>query len=315
MARLEVNVGGVVMKNPVATASGTCGYGEAYADAYPPARLGAIVTKGISLEPRLGNPSPRMAETPCGMLNAIGLENVGLAAFLAEKLPWLREAGATVVVNVFGETVDEYCRVAEALSAAPGVAGLELNISCPNVKAGGILFGSRPGPAAELTAAVRRVTRLPLWVKLSPNVGDIGEMARAVEGAGADAVSLVNTFRAMAIDVEGLRPRLATGIGGLSGPAIRPIAVRMVYEAARAVKIPVVGMGGIVNLEDAIEFLLAGARAVQVGTGNFIDPLLPMRIIDGLPGYLDRHGFEAVTELAGALGNSGQSPIYSLRDK
>lgn len=304
MTRLEVNVGGVKMKNPVATASGTCGYGEVYADCCPPGRLGAVVVKGISLEPRLGNPSPRMAETPSGMLNAIGLENVGLKVFLAEKLPWLRQQGATVVVNVFGETSDDYCRVAEELSAAEGVAGLELNISCPNVKAGGIMFGSSPGPAAELTAAVRRRTKLPLWVKLSPNVGDIAEMARAVVNAGADAVSLINTLKGMAIDIETRRPKLKMVTGGLSGPAIRPVAVRMVYEAANALaplKIPVVGMGGIMGPADAIEFLLAGATAVQVGTGCFIDPMTPMRVVEGIASYLDRHGMESVAALTGAM--------------
>lgn len=301
MTRLEVNVGGVVMKNPVATASGTCGYGEVFADCCPPGRLGAVVVKGISLEPRLGNPSPRMAETPAGMLNAIGLENVGLKVFLAEKLPWLRSQGATVVVNVFGETVDEYCRVAEALSAAEGVAGLELNISCPNVKAGGIVFGSAPKPAAELTAAVRARTKLPLWVKLSPNVGDIAEMAKAVEGAGADAVSLINTLRGMAIDVETRRPKLKMVTGGLSGPAIRPVAVRMVYEVARAVKVPVVGMGGIMTPEDALEFILAGATAVQVGTGLFVDPMTPVRVIEGIERYLERQGAESVRELVGEM--------------
>ena len=297
MTRLEVNAGGVIMKNPVATASGTCGYGEVYADCCPPGRLGAVVVKGISLEPRLGNPSPRMAETPAGMLNAIGLENVGLKVFVTEKLPWLRSQGATVVVNIFGETVDEYCRVAEALSAAPGVAGLELNISCPNVKAGGILFGSCPGPASELTAAVRARTKLPLWVKLSPNVGDIAEMARAVEGAGADAISLINTLRGMAIDVERRRPKLAMGSGGLSGPAIRPVAVRMTYEVARAVSVPVVGMGGIMEAADALEFLLAGATAVQIGTACFVDPMTPMRVVAGIEAYMERHSFGFVGEL------------------
>jgi len=301
MTRLEVNVGGVKMINPVATASGTCGYGEVYADCCPPGRLGAVVVKGISLEPRRGNPAPRMAETPAGMLNAIGLENVGLKVFLAEKLPWLRDQGATVVVNVFGETVDEYCRVAEALSATEGVAGLELNISCPNVKAGGIVFGSCPGPAAELTAAVRARTKLPLWVKLSPNVGDIAEMARAVEGAGADAISLINTLRGMAIDVERRRPKLAMGSGGLSGPAIRPVAVRMVYEVARAVSVPVVGMGGIMEAADALEFLLAGATAVQIGTACFVDPTTPMRVVAGIEDYMERHGVGSVMDLVGAV--------------
>lgn len=301
MNALSVNVGGVRMKNPVALASGTCGYGEVYADSYNPALLGAVVVKGLSLKPRLGNPSPRMAETPSGMLNAIGLENVGLANFLSEKLPWLVERKVTVVVNVFGETVPEYARLCEELSEVRGIAGLELNISCPNVQAGGMAFGSSARAAAELTAAARKVTKLPLWVKLSPNVGDIAEVARAVEAAGADAVSLINTLKGMAIDVEARRPVLATVTGGLSGPAIRPVALRMVYETARAVKIPVVGMGGIMSADDAIAFLLAGASAVQIGTANFIDPGIPLRVLAGIEQYLKAHEMKSLKELIGGL--------------
>ncbi|HUT54352.1 MAG TPA: dihydroorotate dehydrogenase [bacterium] len=301
MNALEVDAGGVRMKNPVALASGTCGYGEVYADSYDPSLLGAVVVKGISLEARPGNPAPRMAETPSGMLNAIGLENVGLTAFLAEKLPWLVERKVTVVVNVFGETMDEYERLCAELSDVKGVAGLELNISCPNVKAGGMAFGASAQAAAELTARARKATRLPLWVKLTPNVGDVAEVARAVEGAGADAVSLINTVKGMAIDVERRRPVLASVTGGLSGPAIRPIALRMVYETARAVKVPVVGLGGIMNSDDAIAFLLAGATAVQIGTANFVDPGIPPRVISGIEQYLKRHGLKSVQELIGGL--------------
>jgi dihydroorotate dehydrogenase (NAD+) catalytic subunit len=301
MTALSVNAGGVKMKNPVALASGTCGYGEVYADCCDPALLGAVVVKGISLDPRAGNPSPRMAETPSGMLNAIGLENVGLKAFVEEKLPWLVERKVTVVVNTFGETVGEYVTLARELSEADGVAGLELNISCPNVKKGGIAFGSDPETAAELVGEARKATGLPLWVKLSPNVGDIARMARAVESAGADAVSLINTFKGMAIDIEQRRPVLAAGTGGLSGPAIKPIALRMVYEAARAVKIPVVGIGGIMGPEDAVEFMLAGAAAIQVGTANFIDPSIPIKIIKGIEDYLEANDMKSIEELTGAL--------------
>lgn len=303
MNPLEVNVGGVLMKNPVATASGTCGYGEVFVDSYDPALIGAVVTKGISLEPRAGNPPPRMAETASGMLNSIGLENVGLAAFISEKLPWLCERGVTVVVNIMGGTIGEYCELCASLSDADGVAGLELNISCPNVKAGGMAFGGKPEVAAELVAAVRLETKLPLWVKLSPNVSDIAEIARAVEAAGADAICLVNTFRGMAIDVERRRPVLANVTGGLSGPAIKPLALYMVYEAARAVKVPVVGIGGIMGPGDAIEFMLAGACAVQVGTANFIDPGTPVKIIKGIEQYLRGQGMESIKELTGAIKN------------
>lgn len=301
MISLSVNVGGVRMKNPVACASGTCGYGEVFADSYEPAELGAVVTKGISLEPRLGNPAPRMAETPAGMLNSIGLENVGLKAFLNDKLPWLTDRGATVVVNVLGDSIDDYRRLAAELGRAPGLAGLELNVSCPNVKAGGIAFGGDPVALETLTRKVRAETALPLWVKLSPNVTDIAATARAAEAGGADALSLVNTFRAMAIDVERRRPVLANVIGGLSGPAIRPIAVRMVYEAAHAVKLPVVGMGGIMTADDALEFILAGAAAVQIGTANFIDPQTPIKVIAGIKDYLIRHHLKNFTAIVGAL--------------
>lgn len=300
MNPLEVNAGGVIMKNPVAAASGTCGYGDIFTDSYHPSELGAIVVKGLSLEPRSGNPAPRMAESPCGMINSIGLENIGLNAFLENKLPWLQEERATVVVNIFGESPDEYASLAAELDKASGVAGLELNISCPNVKAGGIMFGSDPSTASDLVALVKSRTALPLWVKLSP-ASDVPAMARAVEEAGASALSLINTLPAMAIGVESRKPALAAGKGGLSGPAIKPVALRMVYEAARAVSIPVIGIGGITSATDAIEFLLAGAAAVEVGTAGLVDPSTPLRIVSGIRDYMERHGFNTVDELSGAL--------------
>jgi len=301
MPVLEVNAGGVMMKNPVATASGTCGYGDIYTTSYNPESLGAVVVKGISLQPRQGNRSPRMAETPCGMLNAIGLENVGLSAFIEDKLPPLREKGATVVVNLFGEKIEDYVTLAEELSKQDGIHGLELNISCPNVKAGGIAFGSDPKTAAELTKSVMGATKLPVWVKLSPNVGDIAGMAVAVEEAGADAISLINTLKGMAIDAESRRPVLANVVGGLSGPAIKPVALRMVHEVWKAVKVPVIGMGGIMDATDAVEFMLAGATAVQVGTASFVDPGTPVKIVRGIESYLREHGMDSVSDLTGAL--------------
>ena len=279
MKSLAVDIGGVRMKNPVVLASGTCGYGEVYTDFYAPADVGAIVTKGISLQPRTGNPTPRMAETPAGMLNSIGLENVGLAGFVREKLPWLMQRRATVVVNFFGETEGEYIELAEALSWHDGVVGLEMNVSCPNIREGGIEFGTDPVCLERLVAAVRGVCKKPLWVKLSPNVSDIAVLAKAAVAGGADALCLINTLRGMVIDIETGRPALGSGMGGLSGPAIRPVAVAMVYQAARSVDVPVVGMGGISSPEDAMQFFLAGAKAVQVGTGCFVDPLLPIKII------------------------------------
>ncbi len=301
MISLEVNAGGVNMKNPVALASGTCGYGEVYADALDPALPGAVVVKGISLEPRAGNPPPRMAETPCGMINSIGLENVGAEAFVREKLPWLADRGVTVVVNVFGESAEEYVAVCERVSEAKGVHGIELNVSCPNVKAGGMTFGSRPEIAADLVAKARGATGLPLWVKLSPDAGDIAAVAKAVEQAGADAISMINTIRAMAIDVETRKPVLNTVTGGLSGPAIKPIALRMVYEVAKEVSVPVVGIGGITEAEDAIEFMLAGATAVQVGTASMVDPTTPSRIISGIRSYLEENQIGSAAELTGAV--------------
>lgn len=298
---LEVNIAGVAMKNPVATASGTCGYGDAYAEFYHPAELGALVTKGISLEPRLGNPTPRLAETPAGMLNAIGLENVGLKVFLNEKLPPLRDSGVTVVVNFFGSTEDEYAWLAETLSSALGVAGLEANISCPNVKAGGLEFGTDPQVAGKLVARIKAVCAKPLWVKLSPNVTDIAAVAKAVEQAGADAISAINTLKGMAIDLDQRKPILANVTGGLSGPAIKPVALRMVHEIAQAVKIPIVGVGGITTARDALEFLVAGASAIQVGTASFVDPRAPIQIISGIKSWMREHNLESIREIIGTL--------------
>jgi len=298
---LSVTIAGLRLKNPVMTASGTFGYGEEYAGFVDLGRLGAVVVKGLSLEPRSGNPPPRIIETPCGMLNAVGLQNIGVRSFVAEKLPRLRDRGVTVVANVYGESVDEYRRVCEILSTAPGVAALEINVSCPNVSKGGLAFGSDPETAAQVTAKVREVTDLTLIVKLTPNVTDIAVIARAVEEAGADAVSLINTLTGMSIDVETKKPHLYNVTGGLSGPAIRPVALRMVYQAVRAVRIPVIGIGGICTANDALEFLIAGARAVQVGTANFIDPKASIRVLDGIADYLRRHAIGALRDLIGTL--------------
>lgn len=291
---------GLRLKNPVMTASGTFGYGMEYAKLVDVNRLGAVVAKGVTLEPRVGNPYPRLAETPAGLLNSIGLENVGLEALLRDKAPIWATWEVPVLANVAGETVDEYARMAEALEGVPGIAGLELNISCPNVDAGGMAFGASPEIAAEVTSAVRSVCHQPLLVKLSPNVGDIAAVALAVEAAGADAVSLVNTFVGMSIDVKARRPFLPRGVGGLSGPAIRPLAVRMVYEVARVVSIPVVGIGGITCAEDALEFLMAGATAVQVGTASFVNPRTCLDVIEGLEAWLAQEGLQDIREIVGA---------------
>jgi dihydroorotate dehydrogenase (NAD+) catalytic subunit len=298
---LTVAIGGLVLKNPVMTASGTFGYGEEYAPHCDLKRLGAVVVKGLSLEPRPGNPPPRIIETPSGMLNAVGLQNVGVRAFLSEKLPFLRRYDVAVIANIFGETVDQYRRVAHILSGAAGIHALELNISCPNVKKGGVAFGARPDAAAEVTSNVRAETDLPLIVKLTPNVADIAEIALAVEEAGADGVSLINTLTGMSVDIEKRIPHLANVTGGLSGPAIKPVALRMVWQVVRAVKIPVIGIGGIMTAADALEFLIAGARAIQVGTANFVRPSAAMEIIDGISDYLTRHGLGSIDKLIGSL--------------
>jgi dihydroorotate dehydrogenase (NAD+) catalytic subunit len=298
---LSVDVGRLRLKNPVLTASGTFGYGLEFRPFLDLSELGGLVTKGLSPKPRRGAAPPRIAETPSGMLNAIGLQNVGVDAFIAEKLPELRAHDTAVVANVFGETVAEYVEVCAKLDAAPGVAAVELNVSCPNVECGGMVFGQDPVALAEVTRACRAATRLPLWVKLSPNVTDIREFAKAAEGEGADAVSLVNTFVGMAVDVKRRHPMLANGSGGLSGPAIRPLAVWMTWQVYRAVKIPIVGIGGILTAGDALEFLLAGATAVQVGTANFIRPDAAVQVVRGLAAYLVEHEIASVRGLTGAL--------------
>ncbi|MCW5199140.1 dihydroorotate dehydrogenase [Desulfobulbus sp. F1] len=298
---LRVRLGALELQNPVLTASGTFGYAKEFEPFINLNRLGGIIVKGISIEPRAGNPPPRVVETACGMLNAIGLENVGVDRFVSEKMPYLRTLTAPLIVNILGDSIEDYCELASRLDEVPGISALELNISCPNVKKGGAAFGASPEMAAAVTAAVRKSTRLPLIVKLSPNVTDITIMAKAVEAAGADAVSLINTLIGMAINAESRRPRLANIIGGLSGPAIKPIALRMVWQTARAVSIPVIGIGGISTAEDAVEFLLAGATAVQVGTANFYDPSAAEKIISGLADYLRRQGEQRVSDIIGTL--------------
>ncbi len=298
---LEVNVAGIRMRTPVMVASGTFGYGSEYVDFVDLNQLGAIVVKGITSEPWPGNPMQRIIETPSGMLNAIGLQNVGVDGFISEKLPYLREFDVPVVVNVCGETLEEYCEVTEKLDAAEGVAAIELNISCPNLDCGGMSFGVDSQLAGELVNNVRARTGLPLLVKLSPNVTDIAEIARAIEDAGADGLSVINTLLGMAIDAETRRPQLANLTGGLSGPAIKPIALRMVWQVYNAVKIPIVGMGGIMTGEDAVEFFIAGASAVAVGTANFVNPRASLDVTDGIREYLESQGFDSVKELVGSL--------------
>jgi dihydroorotate dehydrogenase (NAD+) catalytic subunit len=303
---LAVQVGGLSLKNPLIAASGTFGYGVEYEGILDLATLGGLVTKGLYMAPRDGCEVPRIAETPSGLLNAIGLQGIGAPAFVQKVLPRLLGCGTAVLVNVCGDTVEEYAEVTRVLDGAPGVAALEINISCPNVKKGGMAFGGDPVMTHQVVSAVRKATRLPIIPKLSPNVGDIRVFARASEEAGADALSCINTLLGLAIDVESRRPRLAFGTGGLSGPAIRPIAVRMTWQAARAVRIPVIGIGGISTAEDALEFLVAGARAVQIGTANFVDPGVYERILSGLRAYLARHGLEDVNEVVGTLAYPGE---------
>lgn len=298
---LAVEIAGISMKNPVMPASGTFGYGEEYAPYLDLEKLGAIVTKGLSLKPKAGNPTPRIAETTSGMLNAIGLQNVGVDAFVQHKMPYLREINTPVIANFFGNTLEEYGEVARRLSEIPELAGVELNISCPNVKQGGIVFGTDPKAAHQAVSEVRRQLAKPLIVKLTPNVTDITVIARAVEDAGADAISCINTLTGMAIDVRTRKPRLANRTGGLSGPAIRPIAVRMVHQVVQAVRIPVIGVGGIMCAEDALEFLIVGARAVQVGTANFIDPNAMETIIAGLEDFCVAQQISDIRELIGSL--------------
>jgi len=298
---LSVQIGSLRLKNPIVAASGCFGYGVEYAHAVDLASLGGVAVKGLFMTERDGHAPPRIVETPSGMINAIGLQGIGVHRFVAEKLPELRRLGATTIVNVCGVTLDEYCEVSRVLSDHEGVAAIELNISCPNIKEGGIQFGCSLTGTYDVVNAVRKVTRIPVIPKLTPNVTDVASFARASEEAGADAISLVNTFLAMAIDVETRRPKLSNVLGGLSGPAIRPIAVRMVWECHNAVKLPIVGMGGIATAEDAIEFLIAGASAVQVGTINFVDPFVWGKIIQGIEAYLVRHKIARVADLVGRL--------------
>ena len=298
---LRVRIGSLVLKTPLMSASGCFGYGLEYKDIVDLASLGAVVVKGLFLKEREGHPPPRIVETPSGMLNAIGLQGIGVHRFVREKMPELRQLGAVVVVNVCGTTIDEYCEVSRILSDCEGVAAIELNISCPNIKEGGIQFGCHLDSTFAVVSAVRKATALPLIPKLTPNVTSVASFAKAAEDAGADAVSLVNTFLAMVIDVETRRPKISNGMGGLSGPAIRPIAVRMVYECARAVRIPVVGMGGIASAQDVLEFLIAGATAVQVGTANFVDPFIWPTLQAGVEDYMRRHDVAQVADLVGTV--------------
>jgi dihydroorotate dehydrogenase (NAD+) catalytic subunit len=298
---LSVNIGKLKLKNPVMTASGTFGYGEEYSEFIDLNKLGAVVVKGLSLTPKDGNPPPRIIETPAGMLNAIGLQNIGIESFVKEKMPFLRHFDTPVIVNFFGDSIDEYAEAARRLSAAEGVSGLEMNISCPNKQAGWCIFGTDPKVTFEVVSAVRKATVLTLIVKLSPNVTDIGLMAKAAVDAGADAVSLINTITGMAVDVRTRKPKLANVTGGLSGPAVKPVALRMVWEVYKAVKVPVIGMGGIMSAEDALEFILAGASAVAVGTANFINPKATISIIEGIEAFMKENGISDIGGVTGAL--------------
>ncbi len=298
---LSVEIAGLHLKNPVLTASGTFGYGEEFSPFLDLGRLGGLVTKGLSPLPRQGNPPPRIVETPSGMLNAIGLQNVGVERFVSEKLPLLRRHDTVVIANVFGETLEEYRAVCRRLDGVEGVHGLELNVSCPNTERGGMTFGTDPGALAEVTAAARETTGLPLWVKLTPNVTDIAQMARVAAEAGADALSLVNTFTGMTVDVERRRPTLANLRGGLSGPAIRPLALYLLHEVRQAVDVPLVGIGGIGSLDDALQFLIAGACAVQVGTANYVDPGISVRLVDELQAWCAERDIRAIGEIVGSL--------------
>ena len=307
---LSVSIGPLRLTNPLIAASGCFGYGVEYADAVDLSSLGGVAVKGLFLDAREGHPPPRIVETPSGMLNAIGLQGIGVHRFIDEKLPELRRRRAIVIVNICGTTLDEYVELARMLSDAEGVAALELNISCPNIKEGGITFGCSLAGTHSVVGAVRKVTRLPVIPKLTPNVTDVASFARAAEEAGADAVSLVNTFLAMAIDIETRRPRLSNIVGGLSGPAIRPIAVRMVYECRQAVRIPIIGMGGIANATDVLEFMIAGATAVQVGTANFVEPLLWGKLLDGLRDYMQRHDIARLPDITGTLDTSKEEHAW-----
>ncbi|MBI5327932.1 MAG: dihydroorotate dehydrogenase [Deltaproteobacteria bacterium] len=298
---LSVTIAGIQLKNPVMTASGTFGYGEEYAPYLDLNRLGAIVVKGVSFKPRHGNPPPRIVETAAGMLNSIGLQNVGVEVFVEKKLPFLKKFDTKVIVNFFGDSLDEYCEVAKILDGTDGIAGLEMNISCPNKQEGWLEFGTNPDLCFRVVSAVRKSTKLPLIVKLSPNVTDITALAKAAHDAGADALSLINTLSGMAVDANTRRPKLGNIIGGLSGPAIKPVALKMLWQVFKAVKLPLIGIGGIMTAEDAIEFMLVGASAVQVGTANFIDPQASIKIVDGIEYYFKKNKIKNVKGLAGSL--------------
>ena len=298
---LKVNIGSLELANPVMTASGTFGYAREFENLMNLHRLGAVIVKGISLHPRAGNPPPRIVETACGMLNAIGLQNVGVDRFISEKMSYLSRLDVPVIVNILGDSLAEYEEITKRLAGVPGVAGIEVNISCPNVKKGGVAFGTDPAMAAAVTSVVKKTSNVPVMVKLSPNVSDITAIARAVEDGGADSVSLINTLIGMAIDLRTKRPVLANVIGGLSGPAIKPVALRMVYEVARVVSIPVIGIGGIESAEDALQFMLAGATAVQIGTANFVNPRASEDVIDGLYAYAVAEKLTSIRSLIGGL--------------
>ncbi|MGC9196566.1 MAG: dihydroorotate dehydrogenase [Syntrophobacteraceae bacterium] len=306
---LAVQLGPLRLKNPVMSASGTFGYGREYSSFLDLRGLGAVVVKGISLKPRAGNPPPRIVETAGGMMNAIGLENVGVEKFLALKLPFLRELGVPVIVNIFGNTLEEYRELAGRLDSAGGLAAIEINVSCPNVKKGGMVFGTDPKMTEAVVRAVKSVTTLPVITKLTPNVTSISELAKAAEGGGSDIISCINTLAAMAVDIFSRRPRLANVVGGLSGPAVKPVAIRCVYEVTRAVKCPVIGIGGITCATDALEFLLAGARAVQVGTANFTNPAVMEDIIEGIGRFLEVEEIEDINSFIGSLDTSCLFPF------
>jgi dihydroorotate dehydrogenase (NAD+) catalytic subunit len=310
MHDLSVQIGSLTLANPLIAASGCFGYGVEYADVVDLETLGAVAVKGLFLSEREGHAPPRIVETPSGMLNAIGLQGIGVRRFIDEQLPELRRRRAVVIVNICGTTLDEYVEVARILSDAEGVAALELNISCPNIKEGGITFGCSLTGTHDVVSAVRRVTRLPVIPKLTPNVTDVASFARASEEAGADAISLVNTFLAMAIDVHSRRPKLSNIVGGLSGPAIRPIAVRMVYECRQRVKLPIIGMGGIATADDVLEFMIAGANAVQVGTMNFVDPLIWSKLKEGLRCYMEAHKISRLQEIVGTVDTSARATAW-----
>ncbi|GHT78327.1 dihydroorotate dehydrogenase B (NAD(+)), catalytic subunit [Bacteroidia bacterium] len=301
MADLSVNIGELKLKNPVLTASGTFGYGIEYADFMDLSRIGGIFVKGTTLHPREGNDYPRMAETPSGMLNAVGLQNKGVNYFISAIYPKIKDIDTCMMVNVSGSTVEDYAACAEKINELDKIPAIELNISCPNVKQGGMAFGTNCAGASEVIKAVRKVYHKTLIVKLSPNVTDITEIAKTAEAEGADAVSLINTLMGMAIDIERRKPVLSTVTGGLSGPCVKPVALRMVYQTYKAIKIPIIGLGGISNWKDAIEFILAGATAIQIGTYNFVDPTVSVKVVEGINEYLDKNGFQSVRELIGGL--------------